>query len=371
MNTSLFHHYYEEQINHMETNPTLRTQLAEQLRQTKPSHRLRNWLMVVSSATAIIGAMAGLVLYLQPKPVTADTLLRTALSTPELRAGQIYRTNSTMTSTDFDVANQVPTDTITKQTTISDGINLERLTYDDKHQLIGAELYVPQTSDRSVYDVYEYGSLKDFRGVVTETELIQHRVVYNVDTRDDIDATRPDTFTQLPDSFAEELGRTSVLELVAGSSVWRPYATNDIKKTAFFVEPTITETTFNQTAAYQLDVKMDGIEMIGWISKEDGRLLADQSIPVTDDSVIQSGLEPYPLGVTTVYESPVMMTGTMPQSVAAFAESLGLSSAAVQELTVDDTFGSDYLLPGDDLLDLPGCGGTEPLPAELDGMCGL
>lgn len=344
MNSSLFHRYYEQQLNLMDTNPALQQKVASRLVQR---HKQRHpWMWLGATLVTTGAVVTGLVVNLKPQSVTADALLAQALNVPDLVAGETYTANFTQVYTEEGFAET------TYQTATSDGRNLERLAYNADHQLIGAELVVPQSSERDWYDVYEYGTLRDFDQGAPTTE-VQHRVVYNVDIRDDVSSDDPSTFANLPDAWTDGFGRKSVLELVAGSSLWRPYTSNDVRHSTFFIEPVVTETELNGTPAYQLAVQGEGYQLLGWITKEDGRLLQQQSSAdfYTD---------------TTYYEHPIISNGALPTTVSTWLTTLKLSNLDI--VTVDSSDLSDDTVILDDS-EVLNCGGAEAAPVELESLC--
>lgn len=325
MNTNLFKHYYQNQLNTMETNPQLRdsirAKLATQVPVIKTKQQVKHtWLAMSSVSAACAVLVVGFGLYSQPKTVTADALLQRALAAPELQVGEIYQA-SFKSSTD--TAEGVLSD---YQTTISDGSNLERISYDADHHITGAELAIPAGEDNTAYNVYSYGEMRQFQSD-DALNIIQHRTVINLDTVPNVTSDDPTTFSNVPEGWNDQFGKTSILEIVSGSSFWRPYLSNESKQVTFFAEPTITETTLNGKPVYQLDERQDdiGFHVMGWISKQDGRLLQEQT--VASDTIA---------GVLTVYDAPVITVGTMPTTVTEFMQSLHLTNAEVTDYSFDD-----------------------------------
>ncbi len=367
MNSSLFHRYYTQQTNSMETNPELRTALHSKLSQPRQrKSKVTPWLAAGSAATVLaVGAFA-IVANLTPHSVTADALLRRALAAPVLQSGQIYQSSHTRTSQEMDIETNQVVSTVVKQTTISDGTRLEKLVYDDQNKLTGAELAIPQDDSRNVYDVYTYGDLRQFQDELDKS-VMQHRVVYNMDLQDDVSSDDPATFVNAPDGWSDSYGRSSILEVVAGSSLWRPYLTNDVKHVSFFAEPIVTEEELNGIPAYKLDEQQPniGFQAIGWIAKDDGRLLQEQTI-LSNISEFDD-METYAIGDITTYSTPVITTGTVPSTVEAFVSALGLDNVTIQDFDLSEIEGDTIII--DDAGSVEGCDFETNNTTALEGMC--
>jgi len=333
----LFEQYYQSQLTTMEPNPQLQQDILHTLQAMPAQQKIKHrWVWLGTSATAVTalaGGVLAVLFYAQPQPVTAETLLRQALATPTLQPGQIYQATSTATSADG---------VVTYASTISDGIHLEKINYDAQHSITGAELNIPQGNDNKVYDVYVYGAAGQFQYAdrKVDSNVIEHRLVYNDDLLTNVSSDDPSTYKNMPDGWTQSFGKKSVLEVVSGSSLWRPYVSGETKHVSFFAEPIIAETTLNGIPTYKLDEKQDniGFEMIAWISKQDGRLIQEQDA----------------FG-TTIYDEPIITAGTMPTTVDEFITALGVTNATVQDFDESENPGDTIVLPDDRSLN---CGGS-------------
>lgn len=330
MNSSLFHRYYESQLSTMDTNPELRDSLHKNiLSQRKPSLFTRlQWAVLTTGVVASAAYVMTFGVFHHPHAVTAEELVARSLVTPHLNAGEVLSTTQHYQESGNDFTGS-PEDTEVIRT---DGQRLERLAYKEG-KLVGASLYLP--TGNGTYDAYDYGMLRqvDQQGSL---ESIEHRQVYNVD--------HPETQVE-PYTWGDNLGNSSITEIAAGSSMWRPYLTSDHKDVVFFQSPVITEEMHNGVSTYHLHIPTDNASMDAWLSHDDGRILED-SLTVTpsmdETELCGQDVQVSNFTSTTVYDTPVITHAEMPASLSDFTNSLSLSTFTVRTVTTDD-FGMDII----------------------------